>query len=115
MTYKYLIILFTLLFTSCNKEDFMIETITIASEKAIGIDPSGLSKREYFLIKQKASAKWEYLSQNIQGFEYERGYEYTLKVKVQTIKKPKEDQYSESYILLEVLSKEKKQSENLPI
>ena len=40
MTYKYLIILFTLLFTSCNKEDFMIETITIASEKAIGIEPS---------------------------------------------------------------------------
>lgn len=115
MIYKYLIILSTLLFTSCNKDDFMIETIIIASEKAIGTEPSGLSKRDYFLIKQKTSAKWEYLAQDIQGFEYEKGYEYTLRVKIQTIKKPKEDQYPESYILLEVLSKEKKHSENLPI
>ncbi|MCE5227411.1 MAG: DUF4377 domain-containing protein [Porphyromonadaceae bacterium] len=49
------------------------------------------------------------------GFEYTEGYEYVLKVLVDPIENPPQDSSSARYTLLEIISKEKKDSENLPV
>lgn len=112
--YSIFLIIVLFLF-SCSKDENVIETIIVASRKVMDIEPSGASEREYFLIKTNKSDKWEYLSPNIQGFNYEEGYEYMLKVRITTINNPQQDQYPKSYALIEIISKTKKQSENLPV
>lgn len=107
--------LFLLLSSSCNQDEYREETIMVASETITDIEQSGLAEREYLLIKSTESDKWIYLSSTIKGFDYEKGYEYILKVGITTIKKPVEDQYPKSYTLIEIISKIKKQSTNLPI
>lgn len=46
----------------------------------------------------------------ISGFEYEKGYEYRLKVKKTTPAHPLQDDLSDFYSLIEILSKEKKEN-----
>ena len=49
----------------------------------------------------------------ITGFDYEPGHEYVVKVKEKIVKNPPVD-YQGEYTVLELISKEKKNSENLP-
>lgn len=90
--------------------------ITVASHKLEGVvTSSGYSyKAEVFAVKKDNSNTWESLS-GITGFEYENGYEYCLKIK--------ETHYLDNsmgettwtvYELLDLVSKEKKESEGLP-
>ena len=66
-----------------------------------------------YLIMRQGDADWSLLYDPIQGFDYEEGYEYLIRVEVWNVEHPTTDQYIKNYKLLEVLSKEKKDS-NVP-
>lgn len=108
---------FLLAFCACNKDDDEVQTVIIASEQRMYYVNLGETMIPFYMSKQTESDKWEYYTSFIQGFDYVPGYEYVIKVRVNRvpIKDLMQDQESESYSLLQVLSSEKKQSENLPV
>ena len=54
------------------------------------------------------SEEWSNFYDEIEGFQYEEGYVYELKVRVEEIENPPMDGSSLRYILIEVLSKKEK-------
>ncbi len=114
-----LLIICLSLFLSCNDDknddgdDFKIVTLKIASDTTISIDPVSGQDVEVLLMWDELNSKWVYITQEIRGFTYEKGYEYVLKVKEFKIKYPFQDASDIEYELLEILSKEKKILENL--
>lgn len=71
----------------CEKEegrkitDYKEYTITVASEKVTGLGFSCGNNyvSDVYAILKEHSAEWEQLAY-IEGFEYETGYEYTLRI-----------------------------------
>ncbi|REC64680.1 hypothetical protein DRF59_19890 [Chryseobacterium flavum] len=59
-------------------------------------------------VKENASDSWTNFYSTIEGFTYEPGYEYVLKVKTEKIENPPADASSIKYILTEQVSKTKK-------
>jgi hypothetical protein len=57
--------------------------------------------------KQLGSQSWELFYDDIQGFAYEPGYIYTLRVKIEKIQDPLQDGSDRRYLLVKVLSKKK--------
>lgn len=56
---------------------------------------------------QVGSNNWQLFYNNIEGFTYQEGFIYTLKVKIEKVANPPADGSSLKYTLLEVVSKEK--------
>lgn len=83
------------------------DTITyiIAAERA---DCTGVGKMKCLQVKENKEDPWTLFYQGIDGFEYEEGYEYVVKVKRTNIENPPADASSIKYTLEEVVSKEKK-------
>lgn len=99
------------LFVLCACEDKeKILLLTVASEKGscfvVGEFPC-------YIVKFNKNDNWTTITESIKGFDYEPGYEYVIKVREKHIKNPPED-YLGEYFLIDVISKEKKDSENLP-
>ncbi|WP_293952667.1 MULTISPECIES: DUF4377 domain-containing protein [unclassified Sphingobacterium] len=67
------------------------------------VNAQSLGKLKCLQVKSDKRNKWEYLTSTIQGFDYQEGYRYRIRVK-QTKQK---DTDSVSYSLIEVLSKER--------
>lgn len=116
--------LFTFAFISCDKEDeesrkiteYKEYVLTVASEMRPGLmlaeGPDFL--KEVYPVKKENSKEWEALS-NIDGFEFEKGYEYKIKISATSYLDYRMGQPAwTEYDLLEVISKEKKNSEGLP-
>ncbi|RXM38438.1 hypothetical protein BOQ62_17625 [Chryseobacterium sp. CH21] len=59
-------------------------------------------------VKESAAADWTNFYSKIEGFTYEPGYEYVLKVKTEKIANPPADASSIKYTLIEQVSKTKK-------
>ncbi len=57
--------------------------------------------------KNIGSDNWSYFYSNIEGFDYESGFIYTLSVEKRKITNPLQDGSSNQYILRKVISKEK--------
>jgi Domain of unknown function (DUF4377) len=81
------------------------KTIMVASQTA---DCTGVAPMKCLQIKEKESDNWEMMYTNIEGFTYEPGFEYTLKIKTEKIENPPMDGSSIRYILLKQISKVKK-------
>lgn len=75
------------------------------------VDCYGVEKRKCLLTKPSWGTKWDLFYANIEGFNYEPGYEYHLEVKETEIKNPPADSSSLKYTLIKVISKEKKDSD----
>ncbi|MDR2955749.1 MAG: DUF4377 domain-containing protein [Prevotella sp.] len=99
-----------LVFGACNSTKDT-ERITIASEQG---DCVGVAPMKCLLVKKDGQTDWEFFYNNIEGFNYEPGYEYILEVKVEKVEMPAADQSSLKYTLIKQVSKEQKTSENLP-
>jgi hypothetical protein len=56
----------------------------------------------------KDQKDWEHLYSPIEGFEYEKGYNYELLIKEDNVVNPPADASSIKYTLLKIVSKEKK-------
>jgi len=80
------------------------KTIYVADHLA---DCVGVAPQKCMLIKETLQDDWQYFYDKIQGFDFEEGYNYQLKVKIETVKNPPADASGIKYTLIEVLAKEK--------
>ncbi|MDH6254227.1 hypothetical protein M2347_003954 [Chryseobacterium sp. H1D6B] len=71
-------------------------------------DCTGVAPMKCLQVKEKASENWTNFYTNIDGFTYEPGYEYVLKVKTEKIANPPADGSSIKYTLIKQVSKTKK-------
>lgn len=85
------------------------KTLYVASETR---QCTGVGLMECMLIKWDVNQpEWELFYDSIDGFEYERGYEYELSVIQTKIENPPADGSSIKFTLSKVVSKTQKQSE----
>jgi len=56
---------------------------------------------------QVGTNKWNLFYNQIEGFQYEEGFVYTLKVRIEKVENPLEDMSSRKYILVKLVSKKK--------
>ncbi len=89
-------------FFSCSKDN--VKIIYVADTK---VDCSGVAPQKCLQIKENEDDEWSYFYSDIEGFDYQSGYSYKLKVEVSKIENPPADASSEKYILIEVLEKTK--------
>ena len=76
---------------------------------------TGVGPQTCLLVKEEGAPDWTYFYDRIDGFDYEKGYEYVVKVRVDEVENPPMDASSKSYSLVKVVDKQKKNSENLPV
>lgn len=118
-----MLFLFTFTFISCDKEDeegckvtnYQEYELTVASKKILGmIFSEGKNYfRKVYAVKKNNAQDWESFS-SIQDFNYEEGYEYHIKISETTyLDYRKGDPSWTEYKLLELISKEKHDSEGL--
>lgn len=116
--------LFTFIFISCDKDneeerkvtDYKEYVLILASEMKPGVmwAEGADFLKELYPVKKENSEEWETLSY-IDGFEFEKGYEYKIKISETSYLDYRMGQPAwTEYDLLEVISKEKKNSEGLP-
>ena len=110
--------------TACNDDDdegrkitdYKEYTLTVASVKLPGVLTSSGSNvlADVYAVKNEQSTDWE-AHGNIGKFEYEEGYEYQIRIsETSYLDYSMRDPAWTEYELLEVISKEHKDSENLP-
>ena len=68
---------------------------------------SGVAAIKCLQVKKPQNEKWLVLAQNIERFNYEDGYTYVVRVKVDKIKNPPADGSTLKYTLKKVLNREK--------
>lgn len=108
--------------TGCKKDEgrkiteYKEYTITVASQKVIGLLFSCGENyvSEVYAVRKEHSAEWEQIGY-IDGFDYETGYEYTLRISETSYLDHSmgEPAWTE-YKLIELVSKEEKVSEDIP-
>ena len=106
MKYLGLLLSMTLLITSCKEEEIEVANIRIDHFKAtaVGLGPGlALQVQEDDEI---GKGDWYNFYSPIEGFVYEWGYVYNLKVSKRSIANPPEDASSIAYSLEEIVSKE---------
>ncbi|MCW3161137.1 DUF4377 domain-containing protein [Chryseobacterium oryctis] len=91
--------------SSANPSNSNEKTFIVGAETA---DCTGIVRMKCLQIKENASENWSNFYSNIEGFSYEPGYEYVLKVKTENIPNPPADGSSIKYILIKQISKTKK-------
>lgn len=112
--------------TACDEENNMEEgrqktgykeyTLTVASEKLPGVFTSDGSNicAHLFAVRKDQATEWEPMA-DIAKFEYEEGYEYRIRISETNYLDYRMGQPAwTEYELLEVISKEHKNSDNLP-
>lgn len=97
---KYFLLLLALSCSSAQSEE--IRTIFIADHL---VDCTGVSKQKCMLIKENPDEEWTYFYDRISGFDYEEGYTYEVRVKVEDVENPPADASSKKYTLAEVIAK----------
>ena len=105
-----LILIFLFLTVGCDR-DGHIETLIIGPYK---VDCVGAFEQECYLEFNEESQRWEFFYENIQGFDFEPGYIYTLKVRLEDRGTDIQDVGRYAYHLVEVLSKEKASVDERP-
>lgn len=81
------------------------KTLIVGPETA---DCTGVVPMKCLQVKNTADGKWTNLYTTIEGFIYEPGYEYVLKIKEEKIANPPADGSSIKYILMRQVSRTKK-------
>lgn len=110
-TIIYLSFTFAILFTACSSSSGIKYTIASQCADCMG----GAGPQKCLLVKKGNATEWEFFYSNIEGFQYQPGYEYTLEVKEEKIENAPADVSSIKYILVKEISKIQKESSNLPL
>ena len=100
-----------------QKLEILILFLTIASKKIPGVCRSDRFNylSDVYAVKKENVQEWESLG-FIGGFEFEKGYEYKIKIsETSYLDYSMENSAWTEYELLEIISKNKKDSENLPL
>ncbi len=79
-------------------------------EKILFVGPEkaecvGVGPMECYLVKEEPDDEWQYFYDQIEGFEWEPGYTYELRVAVHPVENPPADASSLRYELIEVVDK----------
>lgn len=92
------------LFTAC-KNNMTEKTLWVNSAK---VDCVGVGPMQCYQIKESEEDPWMFFYQQIDGFDFQPGYIYRLKVQVESldIEETLADKSNLEYTLVEVLSKE---------
>ncbi|PIE50557.1 MAG: hypothetical protein CSA38_02875 [Flavobacteriales bacterium] len=83
----------------------------VASEK---VDCQGVAPQKCFMVRASWETTWTVLYGEIEGFDYQPGYEYHLEVKRTTLNNPPADGSAYHYELVRIINKEKKKSDLRP-
>ncbi|MDR0229181.1 MAG: DUF4377 domain-containing protein [Flavobacteriaceae bacterium] len=92
-----------------TKELENIITLTVADHREDCV--AGVAKQKCMLVKEGEATEWELFYNQIEGFNYEEGFEYKLEVKVEDIDygaHTPADAPTVKYTLVKEISKEKK-------
>lgn len=111
---KYIILLFISAFAlgACDKnDDYTVREWTVASQ--LGISHGFHTLQPVLLVKANDDTSWRAVYEGIEGFDYEPGYEYKLRIKAKQLAEPPQDASSVRYSLLELISKTPARS-NIP-
>ncbi len=106
-----------ILFSGCNKDDDDTRTVilTIPAETVLnGTNPQTDDLVEVMKATEENTSNTYYLAldNGIEGFTYESGYKYRIKVLITTLKNPPMDGNSETFELIEILEKTKVTTSN---
>ena len=69
------------------------------------VDCVGVGPQKCMLIRESTDSDWMNFYDKIDGFDFESGYKYVLKVKVSKVDNPPADASSLNYELIEIISK----------
>ena len=69
------------------------------------VDCVGVAPQKCMLVKESPDAEWGLFYDGIEGFTYEPGFTYVLRVAVRRIENPPADGSSRAYRLVKVLEK----------
>lgn len=94
-----------------NNSDSETMTLTVASKKIKVNDPASQIELEYLCVRYPNNETWRPFYGYIEGFNYEKGYEYIINIGIEEIQHPQQDGLSARYYLIKIISKEKKDSE----
>lgn len=72
------------------------------------VNCTGVAPQKCYLVKLNEEDEWQNYYNEIEGFEYEEGFEYQIKVKVKHVSNSYEDASDLQYTLIEVISKVEK-------
>lgn len=76
------------------------------------VDCHGEIPKKCLQVRRDAADEWTFFYDTIAGFEYEESYRYELRVEVEKDENPPADKSSLSYRLLDVVSKQKVDSQS---
>lgn len=105
---KRLLLFLLLPFTlgSCNNDDeSRTEIWTIAPEKGVAGITMGFGHVPAYIVRKGENATWETTAARIEGFTFERGYQTTLRVRIEPIANPPADAPDKRYTMEEQLSR----------
>lgn len=71
------------------------------------VDCVGVAPQKCMQVRTSPKGEWTLFYSGIDGFDYEPGYKYKLKVNITKVKNPPADASSLNYKLVKVLSKKK--------
>lgn len=104
-----LIILFTILFYTCaNRESRVLEQDADLRIEYHRLSCYGDEPTACFLAQEGdmiGTKRWNLFYDSVKGFEFEEGYRYDLKVKIEKHASPREDGSDKSYTLVSVEKK----------
>jgi len=82
--------------------DTRIVTMDVAPER---VPCQGFAPQECLRVRQHPDTAWTFFYDEIEGFTFEPGFEYTLRVRVREIENPQQDGPGLSYRLIALLRK----------
>jgi hypothetical protein len=88
--------------TDLSGPDEQVITMDVAAQR---VPCMGLVPQECFSVRQEPDSVWTLFYEPIEGFEFEPGFEFTIRVAVRTVRNPPADGSSLAYRLLEILRK----------
>ncbi len=105
-----IILIFLSLTVGCGWDEH-IETLIIGPYK---VECVGAFEQECYLEFNEERQRWEFFYEGIQGFDFEPGYIYTLKVRLEDRGTEIQDVGRYAYHLVEIISKEEASVDERP-
>lgn len=100
-----LFILFLPLLWACDKNDPVVQTWTVASEKGVADVWFGFGFVPADIVKKSPDGAWELFAGTIEGFTFEEGYESRIRVRIDPIANPPADGPANRYTMERLISR----------
>lgn len=97
-------LLFSLVLAACGPLGGGLEEKTLYVAPYL-VDCVGVAPQQCMLVKEKPGDEWSMYYDRIEGFDYEEGYEYELRIAEERVEDPPADASAIRWTLVEVVSK----------